>query len=202
MNWAPSACWERRENSVFLDFLVILEDKDPRDLSALLGSPGQTERREPGVLEARRGPAVRGDQRGPGDSEGRGGPLENQELKERQEATGPTDPQERGVCQDPRVPTASQDPKDLPDLLGRTDFLDTRDSEEKWVSKAKLDHQAPLESSALRAHQERRDHWESEGTLGPQDPLESRVYLVLRGRRAPRETPDPRGAPARTDPQD
>ena len=53
-----------------------------------------------------------------------------------------------------------------------------------------------------RVHQERQVHWESVATPGLQDPLESRVYQVLQGRRAPRETLVPQAAPARTDPQD
>lgn len=154
------------------------------------------------VSEAKLDHEDKEDQRGPGDREGPGARLENQEPKERRAATGPTDLLESGVCQALREPTDSQGRKDLPDLLGKMDFLDTQDSEEKWVSKAKWDHQDRLESLDLRAHQERPARWGSVATPDPRGPLESRACRALRGRRAPRETPVPQVDLARMDPQD
>lgn len=45
----PSDQLERRANSVYLDFLAILEDKDLRDLLVSQDSLAQTARREQGV---------------------------------------------------------------------------------------------------------------------------------------------------------
>lgn len=91
MNWDPSVWSERRENLAFPAFPVILEDKGRRVLLDSLGSPGQTERREPGVWGAKLDHEDREDQRDPEDREGQGGVPVNPEPREPQEVTDPTD---------------------------------------------------------------------------------------------------------------
>lgn len=142
------------------------------------------------------------DQRAPGDREDPAGQQENQEPREHQEVTAPLVHPARGDCPDPKEPTVSLGPKDLQDPQERMDCLDTPAREEKLVSKGRLDHLGLLELWDLRAPQVRQDRWASVATPDPQAHQESRVCLDPLGRRAPRETLVPPGAPARTDPQD
>lgn len=142
------------------------------------------------------------DQRAPEGREDQGARLGNQELREHQEVMALLVPPERGDCLGLREPTVSPDQRDLPDHQERTDCPDTLDREEKLVSKARWVHLGLLELLDLRVHQERPVPWASVVTLDPQVPPESRDFLVPQGRKAPKETPDPQEALARTDPQD
>lgn len=193
---------ERRVNLVYLDFLDIPEDKDPRDLLDSQDSPAQTARRERGVLVANQDQEDKEDQRAPEGREDRGARRGNPEQRELQEVTALMVLLERGDCPDLREPMVSLDQRDLRDHQERTGCLDTLDREEKLVSKVKWVHLDLLESLDLRVHQERPAQWASVATPDPQVHLESRDFLVPQGRRAPRETLDPPEAPAKTDPQD
>lgn len=186
---------------VYLDFLDILEDKDPRDLLDSQDSPAQTARREQGVLVANQGLEDKEDQRAPEGREDRGARLGNQEQRELLEAMALLVLLERGDCPDLREPTVSPDQRDLPDHQERMGCLDTLGREEKLVSKVKWVHLGLLESLDLRVHQERPAPWASAATPDPQVHLESRDFLVPQGRRAPRETLAPPEAPVKTDPQ-
>lgn len=193
---------ERRVNLVYLDFLDILEGKDPRALLDSRVSPAQTARRERGVLVANPGPEDKEDQRGPEDREDRGAPLGNQEQRELLEATALLVLLERGDCPDLREPTVSPDRRDLLDHQERTGCPDTLGREEKLVSKVKWVHLGLLVSLDLRVLQERPAPWESVATPDPQVHQESRDFLVPQERKAPRETLDPPEALVKTDPQD
>lgn len=187
---------------VYLDFLDILEDLDQRDLLDSQDSPAQTARREQEVLLAKQDQEDKEDQRGPEGREDQEARLGNQEQRELQEVMALMVLPERGDCLGLREPTVSPDQRDLLDHQERTGCLDTPDREEKLVSKVKWVHLGLLESLDLRVHQERPAPWASAATLDHQVHLESRDFLVLQGKRAPRETLDPPEAPAKTGPQD
>lgn len=194
--------WERRVNLVYLGFLDILEDQDPRDLLDSQDSLDQTARREPGVSLENQAQEDREDQRAPEDREGQGVQLGSQEQRELQEAMALLVLLERGDCPDLREPMVSLDQKDLLDHQERTDCLDTQDREEKLVSKVKWVHLDLLELLDLRVHQERPAPWASVDTPDPQVHLESRDFLVPLERRAQRETLDLLEALAKMDPLD
>lgn len=187
---------------VYLDFLDILEDKDPRDLLDSQDSLAQTARREQGVSLANQGQEDKEDQRAPEGREDQGARLGSQEQRDLLEVMALLVLLERGDCPDLREPVVSPDQRDLLDHQERTDCLDTLGREEKLVSKVKWVHLDLLESLDLRVHQERLAPWASAATPDPQVHLESRDFLVPLGRKAPRETLDPPEALVKTGPQD
>jgi len=187
---------------VYLDFLDILEDKDPRDLLDSQDSPDLTARREQGVCQANQGQEDKEDQRVPEGREDQGAPPGNQEQRELQEVMALLVLLERGDCPDLKEPTVSPDQKDLLDHQERMDCPDTLDREEKLVSKVRWVHLGLLESLDLRVHLEKLAPWASAATPDPQVHLESRDFLVPQGRRAPRETLDPQEAQVKMGPQD
>lgn len=187
---------------VYLDFLDILEGKDPRDLLDSQDSPAQTARRERGVCQENQDQEDKEDQRVPEGREDRGAQPGNQEQRELQEAMALLVLLERGDCLDLKEPTVSPDQRDLLDHQERTGCPDILGREEKLVSKVKWVHLGLPESLDLRVHQEKLAPWASVATPDPQVHLESRDCLVPQGRRALRETLDPQEAQVKTGPQD
>lgn len=92
--------------------------------------------------------------------------------------------------------------RDLPDLQGKMDFLDTLDREAKSVSKAKLDHLAHLELLAHTVPLVRLVRWVSEATLDLQDHLVSKAFLAPLVKKEPKEIPVLLVAPVKMDPLD
>lgn len=92
--------------------------------------------------------------------------------------------------------------RDLLDLQGKMDCLDTLDKEAKLVSKAKLDHLDHQELLDHRVPLVRLVSWVSVVTQDPQDRPVSKVFLGLLVKREPKEIPVPPAAPVKTDPLD
>lgn len=178
---------ERRENLVFLDFLDIPEGSDQRDHLGFQGSLDQTARRELGASLAKLDQEDKEDQRDREAREARGEQLESLEQRELQAVMALLVLLVRGDCLDLKEPMVSLDQKDLLGLLGKMDFLDILDREEKLVSKGRWVHLVPLGLLDLRVHLERLAPWESGDIPDPQGPLESRVFLAPLEKKEPKE---------------
>ncbi|TRZ04437.1 hypothetical protein DNTS_016090 [Danionella cerebrum] len=170
---------ERRENLASRVCLVILEDKVLRVLQVSLVFLELMGRREEGELLVKQVQE---------DKEGRRVPVVEEVPKDQQENLGQREHQE---TMDHLVGQEREDPKELKGLLGyqalkahrdlleRMDYLVTLDSEERPVSKERLDLRGLVVSWAHRDLQEKLDLLEKEDILDPQDLLESMVSLEL-----------------------
>lgn len=92
--------------------------------------------------------------------------------------------------------------RDLLDLQGKMDCLDTLDREAKLVSKAKLDHLGHQEWLDHRVPLVRLVRWVSVATQDPQGHPVSKAFLGPLVKREPKEIPVRLAGPVKTDPLD
>lgn len=198
---APTALPERRGSWELLACLGTRAGWDPRDLWGSSVWPELKERKEPGEKPASWARTEAGEHRVHVESAAKEGSKESQAPRATPGQMVRPGHRAKGDLLVRKGPLASLDPRDLRAPPAKMDHRGIRDSEERSVSKARLEWLDLPAWSGLRALRGRRGPWVSEATRARRAPRASSACPAPTARRGPRETRGPWAARGRRAPQ-